>query len=59
MIKLQPGGGAGTMACWSAVPIQDLVLRIFGVEYHPHYLCTLLHQNGVFVSEGALYFRTT
>ena len=26
--------------------IQDLVLRIFGVEYHPHYLCTLLDQMG-------------
>ena len=26
--------------------IQDLILHHFGVEYHPHYICTLLHNLG-------------
>ena len=26
--------------------IQDLIQRQFGVEYHPHYICTLLHNLG-------------
>jgi transposase len=32
--------------CWSAPMIQDLIQRRFGVEYHPHYICTLLHNLG-------------
>ena len=46
LIKAGPEAAGYTTACWSAVLIQDLVLRIFGVEYHPHYLCTLLDQMG-------------
>ena len=26
--------------------VQDLIHRQFGVEYHPHYICTLLHNLG-------------
>ena len=26
--------------------LQDLIQRQFGVEYHPHYICTLLHNLG-------------
>ena len=26
--------------------MQDLIQRHFGVEYHPHYICTLLHNLG-------------
>lgn len=26
--------------------LQDLILKRFGVEYHPHYLCELLNQLG-------------
>ena len=26
--------------------IQDLIQRRFGVEYHPHYICTLMHNLG-------------
>ncbi len=32
--------------CWSALMIQDLIQRRFGVEYHPHYICTLLNNLG-------------
>ena len=31
---------------WSATMLQDLIQRQFGVEYHPHYICTLLHNLG-------------
>lgn len=46
LIKAGPEAAGYTTGCWSAVLIQDLVLRTFGVEYHPHYLCTLLDQMG-------------
>jgi transposase len=26
---------------WSATMLHDLIQRHFGVEYHPHYICTL------------------
>jgi transposase len=28
--------------CWTALMIQDLIERRFGVVYHPHYICELL-----------------
>jgi len=46
LIKAGPEAAGYTTGCWSAVLIQDLILRTFGVEYHPHYLCTLLDQMG-------------
>jgi len=33
-------------ACWTAIVIQDLILRHFGVEYHPQYICSLLDNMG-------------
>jgi len=33
-------------SCWTAVVIQDLILRHFGVEYHPQYICSLLDNMG-------------
>lgn len=44
LIKAGPEAAGYTTGCWSTVLIQDLILRIFGVEYHPHYICTLLDQ---------------
>ncbi len=32
--------------CWSALMLQDLVYRTFGVCYNAHYLCTLLQNLG-------------
>lgn len=46
LIKAGPEAAGYTTGCWSAVLIQDLLLRTFGVEYHPHYICTLLDQLG-------------
>lgn len=43
---------AGPMAagyptgCWTALLIQDLILRQFGVLHNRHYVCTLLHNLG-------------
>ncbi len=33
-------------ACWSALMVQDLIEKRFGVSYHPHYLSTLLRNLG-------------
>ena len=46
LIKAGPEAAGYTTACWSAVLIQDLLLRKFRVEYHPHYICELLDQLG-------------
>jgi transposase len=46
LIKAGPEAAGYTTACWSSVLIQDLLLRSFGVEYHPHYICELLDQLG-------------
>jgi len=32
--------------CWTALLIQDLILREFGVLYNRHYVCALLHNLG-------------
>jgi transposase len=41
-----PQAAGYTSGCWSAVMIQDLIARRFGVLYHPHYICTLLDNLG-------------
>ena len=46
LIKAGPEAAGYSTACWSAVLIQDLLLRTFGVAYHPHYICELLEQMG-------------
>lgn len=46
LIKAGPEAAGYTTACWSAVLIQDWLLRTFAVEYHPHYICELLNQLG-------------
>ena len=39
LLKAGPEAAGYTTACWSAVLIQDLLLRSYGVEYHAHYIC--------------------
>ena len=46
LINAGPQAVGYASGCWSATMIQDLIQRQFGVEYHPHYLCTLLHNLG-------------
>jgi transposase len=45
-IKASPQAAGYTSGCWNTPMIQDLIQRRFGVEYHPHYLCTLLKNMG-------------
>src|SRR5918996_1877378 len=45
-IKASPQDSGYTSGCWNTPMIQDLVWRHFGVEYNPHYLCTLLKNMG-------------
>jgi len=45
-IKAGPQAAGYTSGCWHTPMIQDLIQRHFGVEYHPHYICTLLHNLG-------------
>jgi transposase len=45
-IKASPQDSGYTSGCWNTPMIQDLIQRQFGVEYHPHYLCTLLKNMG-------------
>ena len=46
LLEAGPEAAGYTTGCWSAVLIQDLLLKSFGVEYHPHYICELLDQLG-------------
>jgi transposase len=46
LIKAGPQAAGYTSGCWNTPMIQDLIQRRFGVEYHPHYICTLLHNLG-------------
>jgi transposase len=43
LITAGPQAAGYMSGCWQATMIQDLIQRRFGVEYHPHYICTLLH----------------
>ena len=45
-IKASPQDCGYTSGCWNTPMIQDLIWCQFGVEYHPHYLCTLLKNMG-------------
>lgn len=45
-LKATPPDSGYTAGCWNTPMIQDLIWRQFGVEYHPHYLCTLLKNMG-------------
>ena len=46
LIEAGPQAAGYASGCWSATMLQDLIQRHFGVEYHPHYICTLLHNLG-------------
>jgi transposase len=46
LIKAGPQASGYTSGGWATPMIQDLIQRHFGVEYHPHYICTLLHNLG-------------
>ena len=46
LIEAGPEVAGYESGCWSARMIQDLIQRHFGLEYHPHYICTLLHNMG-------------
>jgi transposase len=46
LIEAGPQAASYPSGCWSATIIQDLIHRHFGVEYHPHYICTLLDNLG-------------
>ena len=45
-LKASPQDSGYTSGCWNTPMIQDLIQGQFGVEYHPHYLCTLLKNMG-------------
>jgi transposase len=46
LLHAGPQAAGSASGCWSATMIQDLLQRQFGVEYHPHYICTLLPHLG-------------
>ena len=46
LIAAGPQAAGYPSGCWSATIIQDRIHRHFGVEYHPHYICTLLDNLG-------------
>lgn len=46
LITAGPESAGYPSACWTAVMIQDLILSRFHVQYHPHYVCELLHNMG-------------
>jgi transposase len=46
LMEAGPQAAGYASGCWSATMIQDLIQRQFGVEYHPHYICTLLQNLG-------------
>lgn len=45
-IKASPQASGYTSGCWNTPMIQDLIQHRFGVEYHPHSICTLLKNIG-------------
>jgi transposase len=46
LIKAGPQAAGYTSGGWHTPMIQDLIQRHFGAEYHPHYICTLMHNLG-------------
>jgi transposase len=57
LLYADPQAAGSASGCWSATMIQELIQQQFGVEYHLHYICTLLrhlgfsYQKARFVSE--------
>jgi transposase len=45
-IEAGPQAAGYASGCWSATMLQDLIQRQCGAEYHPHYICALLHTRG-------------
>lgn len=45
-VKAGPLKAGYECACWSALMVQDLIEKRFGVCYHPHYVSTLLRSLG-------------
>ncbi len=45
-VKAGPLKAGYECACWSAMMVQDLIEKRFGVSYHPHYVSTLLRNLG-------------
>ena len=46
LLTAGPEAAGSESRCWSALLIQELIQRHFGVEYHPHYICALLDTLG-------------
>jgi transposase len=46
LISAGPEAAGYSSGCWTSVMVQDLILKRFKVEYHPHYICNLLDQLG-------------
>jgi len=46
LIKAGPQAAGFVSACWTAVLVQQLIEREFGVLYSRHYVCELLHNLG-------------
>lgn len=46
LVTAGPEAAGYASGCWTAVLVQDLILRHFNVAYHPHYICNLLAQLG-------------
>ena len=45
-ITAGPEAAGFTAGCWSTLMVQELILKRFGIEYHPHYICELLQNLG-------------
>ena len=52
LIIAGPEAADYTSGCWTAVIVQDLILRHFGVMYHPHYIAHLLDRLGFSFQKG-------
>jgi len=46
LLRAGPEAAGYATGCWTTLLIQDLILRHFGVSYHPHYVCELLDRLG-------------
>lgn len=46
LIEAGPAAAGYTAGGWNWLMLADLIERRYGVCYHPHYLCNLLHQWG-------------
>ena len=52
LILTGPDLAEATSACWTAGRIADLIERMFGVSYAPHYVCHLLDRLGLSYQRG-------